>query len=138
MHRLPLDSLEVPTLSDRETGDVLGGPVVVDPLACERLASLLTRQQIPIDEEDSHLEGFSREEAGNYYLLLVAICHQTSPRGRLPLEGTVGGQRRKGWDYLSAKLEGAVRAERSLLYPNVWSHLSVNEFLALFRDRRRF
>ncbi len=109
--------------------------MVVDPLACERLATLLARQQIPIDEEDSHLEGFSREEAGNYYLLLVAICHQTSPRGRLPLEGTVGGQRRKGWDYLSAKLEGAVRAERSLFYPNVWSHLSVEEFLALFRDR---
>ena len=49
------------------------------------------------------------------YLVLVAICHQTSPKGRPPLEGTVAGKRKRGWDYLSAKFEDAARADRSLL-----------------------
>lgn len=111
-----------------------GAPVRVDVEACERLALLLSSQKIPLDAEDTALPGFLRNEIGNFYFLLVAICHQTSPRGKLPLEGTVDGRKKRGWDYLSAKLELAVRKDRSLLGPSRWADLEPSEFASLFRD----
>jgi hypothetical protein len=115
-------------------GSSLPSPVHVDVDACRRLARVLTSRPIPKDEEDSALPNFSRAESGNFYLLLVAICHQTSPRGRPPLEGTVGGTHRRGWDYLSAKLEAAACADRTLLEPSRWARISVGEFAGIFRD----
>ena len=111
-----------------------GSSVRVDVSACRRLARLLASKSIPKDEEDSSLKNFSREEAGNFYLLLVAICHQTSPRGRLPLEGSISGIHRRGWDYLSAKLEAASGSDRTLLDPARWSTISISEFTGIFRD----
>lgn len=115
-------------------GQARPSPVLVDPVACERLARELADRPIPRDEETSALAGFSREEVGNFYLLLVAICHQTTPRGGPPLEGTVGGRHRRGWDYLSARLEAAARGDRTLLDPGRWARLEVGEFSGLFRD----
>jgi len=109
-------------------------PIQVDVAACQRLARLLTSQTIPKDEEDSTLPNLSRDEAGNFYLILVAICHQTSPRGRPPLEGTVGGVHRRGWDYLTAKLEAAACTDRALLKPSRWARMNVGEFVGIFRD----
>ena len=109
-------------------------PVRVDTKACERLASVLISQSIPLDKEDSSLSGFSDFEVGNFYLFLVAICHQTSPKGRPPLEGTVNGEPKRGWDYLAARLEAAVKADRSLLDPQRWSAITIAEFSAIFHD----
>jgi hypothetical protein len=108
--------------------------VSVDLEVCKRVAHLLASKPIPPDEEDSSLAGFSRLEVGNFYLLVVAICHQTSPRGRPPLEGIVDGTYRRGWDYLTAKMEAAVRADRSRLDPRQWATMSVADFMILFRD----
>lgn len=66
--------------------------------------------------------------------LLVAICHQTSPRSKPPLEGIVGGQRLRGWDYLAAKLESRVRDESQLLELNTWAQVTAADVTALFRD----
>jgi hypothetical protein len=123
------------TRRQAETVPAPTSAVEVDVAACRRLAQVLAARPIPKDEEDSSLTGFSREEAGNFYFLLVAICHQTSPRGRLPLEGSVGGVHRRGWDYLSAKLEIATSADRSLLGPGHWAGISVGEFAGLFHDQ---
>jgi len=70
--------------------------VVVRLAVCQKLADWLSARQIPEDREDSSLQGLSREEIGNFYLLLVAICHQTSPRNKPPLEGTVHSKRLRG------------------------------------------
>ena len=110
-------------------------PVEVEVEACRRLAGVLLARPIPMDEEDSSLEGFSRVQVGNFYLLLVAICHQTSPRGKPALEGTVGGVHRRGWDYLSAKLEAATRSDLTLLQPGRWAEIRVGEFTGIFRDK---
>ncbi len=91
------------------------GPVAVDGSACARLAHL---------------------EAGNFYFLLVAICHQTSPRGRPPLEGIVGGRHLRGWDYLSAKLASAVRDDPRLLSSGTWSRFTAEDLVDLFRDSK--
>ncbi len=108
----------------------------VDVAACEQLAALLRRQSIPPDREESQLPGFNRNETGNFYLLLVAICHQTSPRGKKPLEGFVAGRLLRGWDFLSAKLELAAQHDRSLLSPSRWTTARTADVRELFHDDR--
>ena len=108
--------------------------VEVDRVACARLASLLKTQSIPADREDVLRPDLARRESGNFYLLLVAICHQTSPRGRPPLEGTVGGRLLRGWDYLSAKLAAAVRDDARLLKPTTWVQSTPRDVAELFAD----
>jgi hypothetical protein len=109
-------------------------PVVVDIEACRKLAGALKAHHIPEDHEDSSLKGFSREEVGNFYLLLVAICHQTSPRGKQPLEGMIGKQHLHGWDYLSAKLERDARINPEILSPSRWAGINAEDVEALFCD----
>lgn len=111
-----------------------GSAVEVNTEKCHRLALLLKSMSIPIDREDSSLPDLSRAEIGNFYLFIVAICHQTSPRGKLPLEGMVGGHRLRGWDYLSSKFEEEARTERMLLRPSRWATLTGDELSALLRD----
>jgi hypothetical protein len=108
--------------------------VQVDTEACNRVAEFITSKPIPPDQEDSRLPGFARNAVGNLYLALVAICHQTSPRGCAPLEGTVAGIRRRGWDYLFAQLEEAARTDLTLLEPRRWASLSADEIRVMFRD----
>lgn len=109
-------------------------PVEIDMEACQRLAALLKTKDIPADKEDVNLQGFSGEQIGNFFFLLVAICHQTSPRGKPPLEGKVNGVYKRGWDYLSAKLEAACHAHPELLTPSHWAGISETDISALFRD----
>lgn len=110
-------------------------PVVVDLESCDRLAALLARMDIPPDEEDSVAPAFPRNLTGNFFLALVAICHQTSPRALPPLEGVVSGKHLRGWDYLSAKLESAARDDLRLLEPERWSRLTADCVCRLFRDQ---
>ncbi len=108
--------------------------VVVDEAMCSAVAGLLSGKAIPSDREDTNLAGFAGKEIGNFYLLLVAICHQTSPLGRPPLEGDVAGRHLRGWDYLSAKLEDACRTRREFLLPSRWAQASADDVLQIFRD----
>ena len=80
------------------------------------------------------MHGFSAEQIGNFYLLLVAISHQTSPQNMSPLEGIVGGQHFRGWDYLFAKLEEAAHRDASILRPQSWARTSASDLDNLFRD----
>lgn len=108
--------------------------VEVDSLACHRLAQLLREREIPIDREESTLPGLPSDAIGNFYLFLVAICHQTSPRGRQPLEGYVGGHHLRGWDYLQARLEQAVANDADLVNPRRWTKLTESDVRSMFRD----
>ena len=108
--------------------------VAVNIEACRRLARLLSSESIPTAREDISPLWMSPEQVGNFYLLLVAICYQTSPRGKLPLEGRVDGRHLRGWDYLSAKLEVAVRGNRAVLSPAFWAHINAEGVRELFRD----
>jgi hypothetical protein len=108
--------------------------VVVNPNACRKLAAWLKAHEIPVDREDSSLAGLSAKQIGNFYFLLVAICHQTSPRGRPALEGTVNTRHLRGWDYLSAKLEAAARANPHILSPGFWAKMTSEQMRDIFRD----
>ena len=109
--------------------------VAVDIEACRRLAALIRLKHIPADHEDSLPSGITPREIGNFYLLLVAICHQTSPRSKPPLEGEVGERHLRGWDYLSAKLEAAVRENPQILTPEYWTRITPDEIRKQFRDQ---
>jgi len=120
--------------TDSDQAAIESQAVVVNYEACDRLAGLLAQQLIPADREDSSLLELSPKEVGNFYLLLVAISHQTSPLGQLALEGDAGGRHLRGWDYLSAKLEIAARDDSLILQPAFWAQITPEHIRTLFRD----
>jgi hypothetical protein len=109
--------------------------VTVNFAVCREISSLLQSRHIPKDREDRSPTWMARPDLGNFYLLLVAICHQTSPRGLPPLEGEVDGRHLRGWDYLSAKLEAAVRNNPEVLSAEYWRHATPEQLGVLFRDK---
>jgi hypothetical protein len=66
---------------------------------------------------------------GNFYLALVAICHQTQT-----LRGRVAGALARGWDYLQAKWLEAVECNSQLLTPEGWVSLSADGLARAFAD----
>lgn len=113
----------------------VGASVHVVREACDHVAVWIASENIPLDREESSLPEFSPPEIGNFFLALVAICHQTSPRGLPPLEGTIGGIRRRGWDYLFARLEQATASDPELLTPERWSRFSSLDIEILFCEQ---
>jgi hypothetical protein len=124
----------------RKDGLIAGAParsrerVRVNREVCRDMGNLLRSNRVPEDHEDISLAGFTPLEIGNFYLLLVAICHQTSPRGEAPLEGTIAQQHMRGWDYLSAKLERAVQTNLELLNPQRWVRITGRDVQEIFHD----
>jgi hypothetical protein len=120
------------------TGMAIGSrnssPVSVNRRVCADLADWLRFRVVPPDQEEFSLNGFSPQEIGSFYLLLVAISHQTSPQNTAPLEGVVAGKHVRGWDYLSAKLEEAVRRNPTILSPQFWARTNASDLDNLFRD----
>jgi hypothetical protein len=102
--------------------------VVVDPLACERVASILARVAVPEDREEVILP-LPSDAVGNYHLALVAICHQTQA-----LRGRVAGVMARGWDYLQGKWLEAVTRNTELLAPMGWASLSADLLVQVFAD----
>lgn len=101
---------------------------------CDSIARVISSSDVPIDEEDSSLPRVPRELIGNFYLALVAICHQTSPRGLLPLEGTIDEKFVKGWDYLVRKMELAVGEDPTLLTPSRLAAFGTADVRKIFWD----
>ncbi|MEO8017424.1 MAG: queuosine salvage family protein [Pseudomonadota bacterium] len=99
------------------------------------MSDILAKASVPADREDTSLPDIAPALHGNFYLSLVAICHQTSPRGRLPLEGFVHSIRLAGWDYLLAKFEQAAQADPHLLTPEHWRTISSQEVRQVFHDQ---
>lgn len=108
--------------------------VQVNPSVCKALGALLRTKHIPEAHENVNVSGLLPEDVGNFFLSLVAICHQTSPRGKVPLEGFVGGQRLRGWDCLAARFREAVAADMSWLTPGRWRTASGEDIRAMFQD----
>lgn len=108
--------------------------VIVDATVCRRLADLLSSRTVPWARKQSPLLWLHADLVGNFFFLLVPICHQTSPRGKPQLEGVVGGERLRGWDYLAARLESKVHADSQWLFPTYWALVSPADVSALFRD----
>ncbi len=109
---------------------------VVDELACERVAAILSARDLPAEEEQSNLPDLPRDLVPNFLFLLVAISHQTSPRQSDPLEGFVRGVYRRGWEYLFAKLESVATDDNVVLNPRFWVEVDSNYVQKTFHDER--
>ncbi len=110
------------------------GSVRVAVDVCSRCADLIAGWSVPPDREEVRLANLSSRQVGNFFFLLVSICHQTSTPGVPPLEGVVDGRYRRGWDYLEARLETEVRADETLLSPLTWATLTPSHLESIFRD----
>jgi len=109
--------------------------VAIDVVTCRRLGALLKSQPVPEEREEQSLEGFTTKQVGNFYLVLVGICHQTSPLNGQVLEGNIGERKLRGWDYLSAKLEAQARQNPQFLSPKSWSQISESDVRRIFRGQ---
>ncbi|HLG54445.1 MAG TPA: hypothetical protein VI485_03880 [Vicinamibacterales bacterium] len=75
--------------------------VVVDTERVKAMTELLSRTDVPAESEEASVDDkLPKTLLPDIYFVLVAICHQTSPIGELPLIGTIDGRELKGWDYL--------------------------------------
>src|ERR1035437_8587110 len=109
--------------------------VEVDSKRCAAVAALLSRVEIPSAEEDAPLIGVEVKVLPNLYLALVAICHQTSPKGGQRLEGvTDAGQRIFGWDYLRARWAERIVREPAWNTPEAWTQIGETDVKWLLQD----
>lgn len=107
---------------------------VVNLSSCSLIATMLNSIDIPKPQEDVPELGLSKEEEANFWFFLAAICHQTSPVGSAPLEGTVDGVYRKGWDFLLHVFSSEVQNKKSLLSPSNWSQFTASSITKLFGE----
>lgn len=87
------------------------------------------------DREDTNLPNLDREHLPDFLLLVVAICHQTTPAtGEPPLEGTVNGRMAKGWDYLLRKLASEAVHDTRWVRPSAWIAMRAEVLQSTLRD----
>jgi hypothetical protein len=99
------------------------------------VAKLLGRREVPADAEEQSPD-VPADLVGNFYLALVAICHQTSPLKGRPLQGLIDGRIRRGWHYLMARFERAAEQRPSILEPANWVDFSGVAIGDIFHDER--
>ncbi len=118
------------SLSTLQTVDA----VSVNSEMCQRVAERIASQKIPEDREEISSLDIPPLLVGNFFLVLVASCHRTSPPNQLPLIGNVDGAITKGWDYLFKRFYEVVRADLALLTPSRWIQFSAEDIKGFFRD----
>src|SRR5215470_13345346 len=104
-----------------------GLPVVTNVLRCKEVARVLLQMQLPSKLVQQHLFCCDRLIAGNFNLMLVAICHQTQA-----IAGAVNGRWRRGWDYLESRLDEHCRSDPDFLKIENWRTLSVEALNGAF------
>jgi len=114
---------------------LMAEPVEIDSKKCGLLADLLKRCAIPQPIEEGTLEGITAWQLPNFYFVLVAVCHQTSPAGRPRLSGTLSsGEVSSGWDYLRKRFAERIKGDQTLLDPHRWRKIAANELEEVFAD----
>jgi hypothetical protein len=109
--------------------------VTLDEGKCKQVAEILRKIEVPPANEDDRLPGMEVTNLPNFYLAVVAICHQTSPQGGVQLRGQLAdGTEKFGWDYLRSRWAERVVASPSLNTPSGWAQLQLEDVEALFVD----
>jgi hypothetical protein len=103
--------------------------VIVNRARCEQVAQVLVRLGVPEDREEVEAPSLPDSQLGNFYLSLVAICHQTQS-----LHGSIEGRARRGWDYLQGRWRESTNRDQALLAPSGWAALTSEALERLFED----
>ncbi len=103
---------------------------------CRRHANesrvFLASCDVPADREETDLAGLSPIETADFYLFLVAICHQTSPLGKSRCRGPLKGTVAQGWDFLLWRFRERVLSDRTWLKPTRWLSIYAWAIASLF------
>lgn len=109
--------------------------VRLDHERIEKIGYLIKSLRIPPAEETESLgTRLDWDELGNLLFLVVAICHQTSPRNGVVLRGTVNGERLFGWNYLLQKWLSFAEGHRATLTPYWMSGCTANAVRDVLSD----
>jgi hypothetical protein len=108
--------------------------VSVNSEMCDRVAAIIGSQRIPEDREEIPSLEIPPSYIGNFFLVLVGICHRTSSPNQQPLIGSINGVIRRGWDYLLERFYEAVGADLTLLTPTRWTRFSAEDIKRIFND----
>lgn len=98
--------------------------VRVDQERARELATVIQSMAVPPPNEEIR-PALSDPEIGNFFLLVVSICHQTQ---------TLRGVGARGWDYLQSKLRERVENDKSLIEPATWEKMSSERVGQLLED----
>lgn len=108
--------------------------VEVDYQKCDELVELLRKNPLTADAANPIPEEIGPELSKDFYLSLIAICHQTSPLDGAYLEGTSRGKKLRGWDYLKDRLLVAVQKDPALVKPNNLTEISGADISNMMAD----
>lgn len=103
----------------------------------ERLIELVNDLLLPEEYESATHEfktGLNNDKLANCYLVIVAICHQTSPIGENVLIGTINESEKKGWDYLKEKYLVFAKNHKNLHSFRSLQYLTPAELSGIFND----
>lgn len=106
----------------------------VDYEKCDLLVNSLKGLSLPHDKDNPPPSTLGPELSKDFFLALVAICHQTTPLIGTPLVGESRGRNLRGWDYLKDRLQVAVEADNSLVLPPRLSTISGNDIVEIMSD----
>lgn len=103
--------------------------------ACLAVARACSGGAIPTAAEQIVLGTAHSAATPDFYLALVAICHQTSPQGGPQLKGRLAsGGTSVGWDYLRARLLERVGGGWLFGTPDVWRRIRASDLEAALAD----
>ena len=114
-------------------------PVLINYDKAKQLVSILRSTSIPTEQETvEHNFAWEKDHncLANCYLVIVAICHQTSPIGERPLQGVVNGKERHGWDYLKERFLFEANRDDRLALPEFWQVMSPYQLADLYKDNK--
>src|SRR5262249_45605432 len=95
-----------------------------DPGQAARLAAIIKSMTVPPPNEEVR-PSLPDDEIGNFFLLVVGICHQTQK---------LEGEWARGWDYLQSKLREETERDRSLIEPATWERMDAERLEKLLED----
>lgn len=114
-------------------------PVLINYDKAKQLVGILRSTSIPTEQETAeHTFAWKKDHnrLANCYLVIVAICHQTSPIGERILQGVINGKERRGWDYLKEKFLLKANRDNHLTLPEFWQIMSPNQLSDLYSDNK--
>ena len=111
--------------------------VTVDIGRCHRLGKFLKALRFPAATKIDSPGNLPPSELRMLYFAVVAICHQTSPAGRPPLEGMVKGEFLSGWDYLRERWLATAKADPWILTPGWLMFVQPSDIVYMLYDNNR-
>lgn len=90
--------------------------------------------RIPKDTDNSTSPTLGPDLSKDFFLVISAICHQTTPLVGLPLQGESRAKKLRGLDYLKDRFEAAIEADHNLLLPGRLATFTSNHIVEIVAD----